>query len=635
VVLLKELAALLAVPTLEASTATADTSARTVPERPKRDKPTPGADRRTRSRLASTIARIKAWLPRGGELPAAAWDMRHQRIVTLTYFVAAACVAFSFLREGPEMHVFGDVTLIVGPAVLAGHAASSRTTKSAMAALGLLNACSVLIHLAGGVTEAHFAFFVVIGILTMYQDWVPFLLAISYVVIHHGVMGTLMPREVFDHASAWNDPWTWAAIHGAFVLAASVTYVMAWKMNEHYKTAADASSALLEASEERFRALVQRSSDVTMVCDGDGVLSYVSAASLAVLGIDDQATVGRTVTELIHPDDRERLAAYIAEVHASDTETLECRISSENRSVRWVEITITDLREDPAVAGIVLHVRDITDRHHLEADLRHSQKLESVGQLAAGIAHEINTPLQFVGDNVMFLRDAFQGQTRVLSAYRDAPQSAAVMESAGLVEKETDFDFLVEEVPSAIEQTIDGLDRVMTIVRAMKAFGHPNSDTKSPADLNEGIRNTLVVANSTLKSAAEIRTEFGDLPPVLCHVGDINQVILNIVVNAAHAIADAAVDGKLGLITVRTFCDGDDAVIEVSDSGPGIAPEIADRIFDPFYTTKDVGSGTGQGLAISYALVHDRHGGSIKYTSDLGVGTTFVIRLPIGAASAR
>jgi PAS domain S-box-containing protein len=411
--------------------------------------------------------------------------------------------------------------------------------------------------------------------------------------------------------------------------------VMAWKMNEHYKTAADASSALLEASEERFRALVQRSSDVTMVCDGAGVLSYVSAASLAVLGIDDQATVGRTVTELVHADDRVRLAAYIAEVHASDTETLECRISSENRSVRWVEMTITDLREDPAVAGIVLHVRDITDRHHLEADLRHSQKLESVGQLAAGIAHEINTPLQFVGDNVMFLRDAFQGQTRVLSVYRDAPQSEAVMESAGLVEKETDFDFLVEEVPSAIEQTIDGLDRVMTIVRAMKAFGHPNSDTKSPADLNEGIRNTLVVANSTLKSAAEVRTEFGDLPPVMCHVGDINQVVLNIVVNAAHAIADVAVDGELGLITVRTFCDGDDAVIEVSDSGPGIAPEIADRIFDPFYTTKDVGSGTGQGLAISYGLVHDRHGGSIKYTSDLGVGTTFVIRLPIGAASAR
>jgi signal transduction histidine kinase len=189
---------------------------------------------------------------------------------------------------------------------------------------------------------------------------------------------------------------------------------------------------------------------------------------------------------------------------------------------------------------------------------------------------------------------------------------------------------LAREVPEAIDHTLQGVDRVATIVRAMKAFGHPSTQGKIPADLNQAIRDTLVVANNEVKYVAEVVTEFGELPPVWCHVGDINQVVLNLVVNAAHAIKEAVGDGgDRGRITIRTSHQGDDVVIEVADTGMGMPPEVADRIFEPFFTTKEVGVGTGQGLALTYSLIHDRHNGSITFNSWAGTGTMFTVRLPI------
>ena len=397
---------------------------------------------------------------------------------------------------------------------------------------------------------------------------------------------------------------------------------------------ASAASARLAASERRFRALVQRSSDATLVCDRHGLLSYVSAASISVLGIDDEATTGHTIYDVVHPDDHAPLTAHIRHPATADAGSVECRILSTDGPPRWVEMTFTDLCEEPAVGGVVIHARDITERQCLERELRQAQKLESIGQLAAGIAHEINTPLQYVGDNVNFLQGAFTDQMKVAAAYRNAATSTGALEAAQRLEADVDLDFLADEVPAAIEQTLAGLDRVTTIVRAMKAFGHPNSESKSPADLNEGIRNTLIVANNAVKLAAEVNTELGDLPPVWCHISDINQVVLNLVLNAAQAITETATNGQIGLITVRTFRAGGNAVIEITDSGGGIPPEIAERIFEPFYTTKEIGVGTGQGLSIAYTLIHDRHGGSIRHTSQAGVGATFTVRLPIGSAAS-
>jgi signal transduction histidine kinase len=221
----------------------------------------------------------------------------------------------------------------------------------------------------------------------------------------------------------------------------------------------------------------------------------------------------------------------------------------------------------------------------------------------------------------------------VLSAYRDAAVAANLpLQDVRGIEDAVDFPFLEREIPLAIDQTLDGVERVAKIVRAMKTFGHPNGESKAVADLNQAIRDTLVVANHAVKHSAVVETDLGELPPVLCHIGDINQVVLNLVVNAAQAIAGSLDDGALGRIRVLTRLEGAEAVIEISDSGPGITPEVADRVFEPFYTTKEVGVGTGQGLSIAYTLIHDRHGGSIGFASTPG-GTTFTVRLPVDGSA--
>jgi PAS domain S-box-containing protein len=425
------------------------------------------------------------------------------------------------------------------------------------------------------------------------------------------------------------------------VLAAlTVVLALSWVVSMRRQSRSDLAEAYdaLRISEERFRSFVQNSSDLTLVCDADGVLVYVSPASQGILGLIDTELTGRSLDELVHPDDAKTVRnRWNLDDHGEDTQRLGCRLRHADGSFRAVEATFTNLLACPTVRGVVLNLRDVTDRHRLETELRHAQKLESVGQLAAGIAHEINTPIQFVGDNVRFLQDAFADLDRVIVAYRQAGESAEPADGlaeASRLEGEIDIGFLAGEIPQAIDQTLEGVERVATIVRAMKAFGHPTGDDKAPADLNESVRNTLVVAGNAVRYVANVVTDLGELSPVWCHLGDINQVVLNLVVNAAHAVAAAVGDsGQLGTITVRTRQEGDEVVVEVADTGVGIAPEIAHRIFEPFFTTKDVGAGTGQGLALVYSLVTERHGGAIGFESESGAGTTFTVRLPVGPAS--
>ena len=266
----------------------------------------------------------------------------------------------------------------------------------------------------------------------------------------------------------------------------------------------------------------------------------------------------------------------------------------------------------------------------LEVELRHAQKLEAVGRLAGGIAHEINTPIQFIGDNVMFLRGAFED----LMALVDAPGrgDAAGGEGRPAVE---DAEYLAEEVPEAIAQTMEGVERVATIVRAMKAFGHPGGRDRVLADVDEMLSDTLVVARNEIKYVADVETDLGAVGPIMCFPGDLNQVWLNLLVNAAHAIGDRVADaGGRGRITVRTRTDGDVVVVEIGDTGTGIPDEIRDHVFEPFFTTKDVGEGTGQGLALARSIVVERHHGTIAFTSRAGEGTTFTVRLPIADGAA-
>ncbi|GAB1639872.1 ATP-binding protein [Krasilnikovia sp. MM14-A1259] len=381
----------------------------------------------------------------------------------------------------------------------------------------------------------------------------------------------------------------------------------------------------------RLSIVVDNSPDALILAREDGNIRFVNPAAAALLGCAPGDLLGLNLFSLVHGDD----VAALRDVQPAATPVVPCRIHGPH-DLGWanVEAQVKPVIEHDGSRSLVFTARDVSEQHRLELELRHAQKLESVGRLAAGIAHEINTPIQFVGDNVRFLQTAFADLDRLCAVYRDLAavvpdpaEAATAVRKAEDVAADIDVEFLMEEVPTAITQTLDGVDRVANIVRAMKAFGHPGMEVKARSDLNEAIRNTLVVAANEIKYVADVEVDYGDLPLVYCHLGDINQVVLNLVVNAAHAIT-AAQRGR-GTIRVRTRLDGGYAVIEVADTGTGVAPEIADKIFDHFFTTKDVGVGTGQGLALVRTLVTDRHGGTIDFTSEVGEGTVFTVRLPV------
>ncbi|MEA2151445.1 MAG: two-component system, NtrC family, sensor kinase, partial [Solirubrobacteraceae bacterium] len=245
--------------------------------------------------------------------------------------------------------------------------------------------------------------------------------------------------------------------------------------------------------------------------------------------------------------------------------------------------------------------RGQAERERMEAELRVAHRLEAVGHLAAGVAHEINTPMQFVGDSVRFVSGAYDDLRELGSDYKaicadaavghdDAPAIRARIQAA---EDRADLEYLDERVPAAFERTLEGVARVATIVAAMKTFSRPNQLEHTHADINDALRSTLVVAQSEYKYVADVETEFGEIPPVMCNVNELNQVFLNLIVNAAHAIGETVGPGDRGAIRVTTAHEDDTALITISDSGPGIPDEIRERIFDPFFTTKDVGKGTG------------------------------------------
>jgi signal transduction histidine kinase len=251
--------------------------------------------------------------------------------------------------------------------------------------------------------------------------------------------------------------------------------------------------------------------------------------------------------------------------------------------------------------------------------------------------------VQFVSDSVSFVREAMDDLSDIVDKYRnlrDATKNgegiAAAAKDAEDAEESADLDYILENAPVALDRARDGLGRVAAIVRSMKEFAHPDRKEMAQADLNKAISSTLVIASNEYKYVAEVETVLGDLPLVNCYAGEINQVVLNLIVNAAHAIGDV-VKGtdKKGKITVSTRVDGDVIEIAVADSGKGIPVEVRGRIFDPFFTTKEVGKGTGQGLAIARTVVVDKHGGTLHFDTELGKGTTFFIRLPInGPANA-
>ena len=287
----------------------------------------------------------------------------------------------------------------------------------------------------------------------------------------------------------------------------------------------------------------------------------------------------------------------------------------------------------------------LADLQSTQTRLLQAHKLEAIGQLAAGIAHEINTPTQYVTDNVAFLSRAFEKLCDLVFSSREllADKKAGRCSPEVLARVEAIFaggriDYILAEAPKALEQSMDGLHRVASIVAAMKDFSHPSAGEKAPCDLGEAISSTVTVATNEWKYVAEMETIFDpELPLVRCLRDEVNQVILNLIVNAAHAIDAVVLGGSAGKGTIRIETRYDDgwAEIRVSDTGCGIPESARERVFDPFFTTKPVGKGTGQGLAIAYAVIVEKHGGEISFETELGRGTTFIVRLPVDVREER
>lgn len=367
-------------------------------------------------------------------------------------------------------------------------------------------------------------------------------------------------------------------------------------------------------------------------------LMFLHGAVQHVLG-DNQPALGASLDhllELFHPDDLGALTDAMAELVAGRKPlAMDARLLVAGRSPRWVHLAARPSgNEIRHFDGILL---DVHDRKNLETQLLHTQKLESVGQLASGIAHEINSPAQYTRDNVAFVKDALDDLLAVVQAQGDAlrqaeqaPLSPAVLQELADLTERADLDFLRNEVPAALEQSLDGIDRISRIVNAMKGFTHPGGDEPETCDLNRLICDTVTIARNEWKYVAKLDLDLDtNMPMVSCHSGELGQVILNLIVNAAHAIGDSRSEG-LGHILLSSRYDAERSRVEirVCDDGPGVPEALRSRIFDPFFTTKAVGKGTGQGLAIASSVIKDKHKGALTLDDTVTQGASFVISIP-------
>lgn len=389
--------------------------------------------------------------------------------------------------------------------------------------------------------------------------------------------------------------------------------------------------------------VVNSCNDAFLAVDASGVLIEWSTNAELLFGWRRDEVLGKTLEETILPSDPEQGkpgGLRLLAVDPAKGRRLEVTAKTRNGEDLPAEVSVTAMRRGSSFVFNAF-VHDISRRRELQTQLAHAQKLESIGQLSAGIAHEINTPTQYVGDNTRFVQESIEDLIRVLESYEKLAEAVRsngdtnkALEQAEALSEEADVAYLKEELGLAIEQSLEGINSVAKIVRAMKEFSHPGTTTKTSIDLAEAVSNTITVATNEWKYVAEIETDYDrSLPPVPCLPGDLNQVVLNLVVNAAHAIGDVVENGEKGVIRVSTHRDGEEAVLEVSDTGCGISPEMVGKVFDPFFTTKEVGVGTGQGLAIARSVIVDKHTGTISVESEVGKGTTFTVRLPLEEGS--
>ena len=398
-----------------------------------------------------------------------------------------------------------------------------------------------------------------------------------------------------------------------------------------------------EEARSRLATAIEQTVDLVVITDAEGNIEYVNPSFERTTGYEAAKLLGKNPRSLKSGQHDLSFYRNLWGTISSGAVWSGYFFNRRSDGSLFTEIaTITPVRDSSGrIVNFVKVSRDVTAQLMLEAQLRQSQKLEAIGSLAAGIAHEINTPIQFVGNNTHFLSHSFGSLLELVSgSFRAIEEAVAVGAPhpallAILRQRDQgDFSYLLKEIPNAISQSLDGISRVTGIVRAMREFSHPGTGSRSRVDINRALEGALAVARSELKNVAEIVTDFeSSLPAVECFPNDINQVFLNLLVNAAYTVAEAKSAGRLrGLIKLTTRSGDGWIEVAIADNGTGIPESIRDRVFDPFFTTKPIGRGTGQGLAIARTTIESKHGGTLRFETTEGEGTTFFVRLPIEPA---
>jgi PAS domain S-box-containing protein len=376
--------------------------------------------------------------------------------------------------------------------------------------------------------------------------------------------------------------------------------------------------------------------------DFSGRITRWNLTASNTFGIDNHSAEGRTLDNCgirwLHTEMNSEISRWLTTQSIYRCENLAYERAGKTRFLGLQVMRIP--APDGEQIGFIITGADITERIGLEVQLRQAQKLEGIGQLAAGIAHEINTPTQYVGDNISFLKESWGSIAEFLNfcgtvraECSPGPVPAEHLQQFCRLHEKCNLEYLLKEIPSAIDQSMEGVQRVAKIVKGFKEFSHPGSEEKRAINLNQAIESTITVARHVWKYCAEVVTEFdAALPLVPCLAGEFNQVMLNLIVNSAHAISDVIAQRgtpEKGTITIGTRQEGPWATISVADTGAGIPLEIQSRVFEPFFTTKEVGRGTGQGLALAHVAIVKRHQGQLSFESKVGEGTTFLVRLPL------
>jgi PAS domain S-box-containing protein len=465
--------------------------------------------------------------------------------------------------------------------------------------------------------------------------------------VRGGISITVSAQPIID--SQTNARQTMLIMHATvFLIITSLSILFMQFLRRHWR--------YMDKTQRKLRDQKQFLSDVTnsmsegfVVLDGQGRVTYANPECVNLLGWDDHELVGEIFVNRVYrssastPFKSSECAINQTLDDALVHKKLDDQFLDKQGEVKEVSLSVSPLIEGGESKGAVVMFGDIAERKQaeqeqarLERELNQTHKMEAIGQLAGGIAHEINTPIQYVGDNLRFLKEAFEDFFHLIESYEEFFQYASELEAlaseAKTVSKainELDLVYLLEETPTAIDQSIGGVDQVAGIVQAMKEFAHPGSSKKEPSDINRIVNNALAVCRNEWKyvAEAELHLEKG-LPNIRCRAGDISQVVLNLIVNAAYAI-EAKGEGGKGTIVIKTKLRDKQIEFSVSDTGTGIPEEARDYIFNPFFTTKDVGRGTGQGLAIVHDIIVSKHQGEIFFDTELGVGSTFFVRLPL------